>query len=254
AMQTAPEPKLAIEVLKLTALKLQNASSKFELSLDVEAEKDEIRVSLEYSRDLFAPATIERMLEHFQNLLAAIVADPAQHIAELPLLSHAEHHRLLIEWNDTRVEFPEDICLHQLFEAQVARTPNTIAAEFQGECLTYRELNSRANQLAYYLQEQGVGSEILVGICLERSLEMLVGILGVLNAGGAYVPLDPKSPRDRIAFMIEDAQLRLVLTQQSLAKDLPSCNAAVVCIDDRLQSLARLSEENPNVPVAASHL
>ena len=253
AMQT-PEPKLAVEGLKLAPLKLQNASSKFDLSLEVEAEKNELRVSLEYNRDLFARATIERMLEHFQNLLAAIVADPAQHIAELPLLSDTERHRLLIEWNDTRVGFPEDICLHQLFEAQVVRTPDAIVAEFQGERLTYRDLNNRANQLAHYLQEQGVGPESLVGICVRRSLEMLVGILGVLKAGGAYVPLDPKYPSDRIAFMIEDAELRLVLTQRNLAKDIPSGHATVVCIDDQLQSIAKQSEENPNFPVAATNL
>jgi len=254
AMQSEPEPTLVVEGLKLTPLKLQNASSKFDLSLDVEAEKDELRVALEYKKDLFAPETIERMLEHFQNLLAAMVADPAQHIAELPLLSDAERHRLLIEWNDTRVDFPADICLHQLFEAQVARTPNAIAAEFQGEGLTYGELNRRANQLAHYLQEQGVGPEILVGICVERSLEMLVGILGVLKAGGAYVPLDPKYPRGRIAFMIEDAELRLVLTQRSLAKDIPSSHATVVCIDDRLQSIAKQSDENLKSPVEATNL
>ena len=254
AMQNAPEPNLSVAGLKLTPLKLQNASSKFDLSLDVEAEKDELRVSLEYNRNLFAPATIERMLEHFQNLLAAIVAEPAQHIAELPLLSDLERHRLLIEWNDTRVEFPGDTCLHQLFEAQVAKTPDAIAAEFQGERLTYRELNNRANRLAHYLQEQGVGPEILVGICVERSLEMLVGILGVLKAGGAYVPLDPKYPSDRIAFMIEDAELRLVLTQRHLVKDIPRGHAAVFCIDDQLQSIANQNEENANFPVAATNL
>jgi amino acid adenylation domain-containing protein len=254
AMQSAPEPKLAVEGLKLTPLKLPSATSKFDLSLEVEAAIDELRVSLEYNRGLFAPETIERMLEHFQNLLATVVADPAQHIAELPLLSDAEHHRLLIEWNDTRVEFPEAICLHQLFEAQAARTPDALAAEFQGERLTYRELNSRANRLAHYLQKRGVGPEVLVGICVERSLEMLVGILGVLKAGGAYVPLDPNYPRDRIGFMIDDALLGLVLTQQRLAKDIPSGQARPIFIDQDWERIAKESEENSEVPVAAPNL
>src|SRR5205823_13153937 len=138
----------------------------------------------------------------------------------------------------------EAIYLHRSFRVRVDANPDAIPAEFQGERLTYRELNSRANRLAHYLQAQGVGPEILVGICVERSLEMLVGILGVLKAGGAYVPLDPKYPRGRIAFMIEDAELRLVLTQRSLAKDIPSSHATVVCIDDRLQSIAKQSDEN----------
>src|SRR5438874_10904489 len=134
---------MSVEELQLTPLKLQNQSSKFDLSQDVDAEKDELTVSQEYTRNLFAPATIERMLEHFQNLLAAIVAEPAQHIGELPLLSDPERHRLLIEWNDTRVEFPGDTCLHQLFESQVAKTPDAIAAAVQGERLTNRELTNR---------------------------------------------------------------------------------------------------------------
>src|SRR5258708_23703598 len=164
---------------------------------------------------------MQRMLEHFQCLLTAIVAHPDEKLANLSLLSEAEREKLLVEWNDTAAQFSNGTCVHELFEAQVARTPDAVAAEFQGKQLTYRELNARANQLAHYLGKQGVGPEVLVGVCVERSFEMLVSILAVLKAGAAYVPLDPTYPSERIAFMIEDAGLSLLLTQARVATRLP---------------------------------
>jgi amino acid adenylation domain-containing protein len=186
---------------------------------------------LEYNADLFDAITITRLVGHLQTLLEGIVADPDQRVAKLPLLAEAELQQLLVEWNDTTTDYPQDKCIHQLFEAQVERTPDKVAVVFEGERLTYRELNRRANRLVHYLQQLGVGPEVLVGICMERSLELVVGLLGVLKAGGAYVPLDPTYPNERLAFMAQDAQLSVLLTQQCLLDDLPTFQAQILCLD-----------------------
>ena len=176
------------------------------------------------------------MIGHFQTLLESIVADPGTAISRLALLTDSERDQLLVEWNDTKRDYPEDKCIHQLFEEQVERTPEAIAVVFEDRRLTYRELNARANRLAYDLRNLGVGPETLVGICLERSLEMVVGILGVLKAGGAYVPLDPLYPKDRLAFMLEDSEIQVVLTQERVMSCLPPHQAQVVYLDGLDQS------------------
>jgi amino acid adenylation domain-containing protein len=254
AFQNTPEPDTSVSELKLTPLKLKTATAKFDLTLEVQEQTEGLLVTFEYSPDLFAPETIERLLAHFQTLLRLVVADPLQRITDLTLLSQTERERQLVGWNETSADFPLDTCVHRLFEAQVVRTPEAIAAEFQGEQLTYRDLNSRANQLAHYLQKQGVGPEVLVGICVERRLEMLVSMLGVLKAGGGYVPLDPKYPRERIAFMIEDTGLSLVLTDQSLSTDLPAGKARLLCIDQTEVKFSQESIENPATEVAPENL
>jgi amino acid adenylation domain-containing protein len=254
AFQNTPEANLALSELKLTPLKSKSATAKFDLTLEVEEQTEGLLVTFEYSTDLFAPETIERLLAHFQNLLTGVVADPTQRVADLTLLSQTERDQQLVGWNETGADFPLDTCVHRLFEAQVVRTPEAIAAEFQGEQLTYRELNRRANQLAHYLQKQGVGPEVLVGICVERRLEMLVSMLGVLKAGGGYVPLDPKYPRERTAFMIEDAGLSLVLTHQRLSADIPAGNARLLCIEQAEVTFAQESIENPTSEVAPKNL
>ena len=167
-----------------------------------------------YNADLFDAATIERMVGHFQVLLEGIVANPEQPISGLPLLTEAEKHQLLVEWNDTKTDYFNDQCIHQLFETQAEKTPDAIALVCEDQNLTYRELNSRANQVAHYLQVLGVGPEAPVGICLERSIEMIVGLLAILKAGGAYVPLDPAYPKERLKFILDDSQARIVLTRQ----------------------------------------
>lgn len=254
ALQNTPGPDLNLPGMSVTHLELASAASKFDLSLDIEEKTDGLFVSLEYSTELFAPGTIERMLGHFQNLLAAVVSDPQQRVGELRLLNESERRELLVDRNDTRADFPLDVCVHQLFEARVARSPEAIAVEFQGERMTYRELNSRANQLANYLRQSGVGPEMLVGVCFERSVEMLVAIIGVLKAGGGYLPLDPKYPRERIAFMIEDAAVSVVLTQQQLIAQLPDDRALLVPIDAKWEEIATENAENLNVPVQAGNL
>jgi len=168
------------------------------------------------------------MVGHWQSLLESIAENPEQYLAELPLLIVSELQQLLVEWNTTQTVYPRDLCIHQLFEAQVERTPDDVAVIYEDTQLTYRELNSKANQLAHYLRQLGVGSEVLVGLCMERSLEMIVGLLGILKAGGSYVPLDPTFPAERIAFMLEDAQVPVLVTQQHLITQLPNHGAKVV--------------------------
>ena len=185
----------------------------------------------EYNTDLFDAERIERMVGHFQTLLEGIVAEPGKCICDLPILDEAERRQLLVSWNDTVVEYPRDKCIHELFEKQVERTPDAAAVIFGKQRLTYRELNTRANQLAHYLQTLGVGSDVLVGICVERGLEMLIGLLGILKAGGAYVPLDPDYPEQRIRYMLESAKISVLLTQKELKSNLPVSNINVICLD-----------------------
>ena len=199
---------------------------------------------VEYNVDLFDEATISRMVRHLEVLLGGVVANPDERISHLGLLTEAEREQLLEEWNETTVEFPDGMCIHEMIEAQVDRTPKAIAATFEGERLTYGELNRRANQLGHYLQKEGVGPEVLVGICVERSLEMVVGILGVLKAGGAYVPLDPTYPKERIAFMLEDSQVSVLLTQERLEGELPRHGGKVIRLDGDWEVIAQESEGN----------
>ena len=217
-LQNAPRPLPQVSGLSFERMEIETRTSQFDLALFLRERDGKLIGFLEYNTDLFDRSTIERMVGHFQTLLEGIVADPDQSISTLPLLTEEEKHQLLVEWNDTAADYPKDSCIHELFEAQVERTPEAIAVQFEGKQLTYRELNSRANQLAHYLQGLGVGPEKLVGICVERSLEMVVGLLGILKAGGAYVPLDPAYPRERLAFMLEDSQFSVLLTQQSISR------------------------------------
>ncbi|MDX6577743.1 MAG: hypothetical protein QOE96_3696 [Blastocatellia bacterium] len=254
ALQNSPIPDIAVDGLTFTPMKLPDAKAKFDLTLEAEEELHGIRLCFEYDAALFAPETIRRMLGHLQNLLDAIVTDPARGVRDLPLLADSERHQLLNEWSGERMAFPDQSCIHTLFEAQVEKAPDAIASEFQGEQVTYRELNSRANQLAHFLRDNGVGPDVLVGICVHRSLDMLVGMLGVLKAGGAYVPLDPAYPAERLAFMIEDAGLSLVLTQGRLAGDIPVGRDRLFCLDRDWQTIARQSEANPSLNVSSTNL
>ena len=190
-----------------------------------------LAIAISYDCRRFDRATITRMLGHFQTLLQGMATAPEVPLKELPLLTEAEKHQLLVEWNKSGVKYPQDQCIHQLFEAQVEKTPDAVAVSFEGEQLTYRELNHRANQLAHYLQKLGVGPEVLVGICVERSLEMVVALLGILKAGGAYVPLDPAYPQERLALILSDSQTSILLTQQKLLEKLPAHQARVLCLD-----------------------
>ncbi|MGH7824891.1 MAG: amino acid adenylation domain-containing protein, partial [Candidatus Binatia bacterium] len=223
--------------LTVTPLTVDSEAAKFDLTLSMLEEADSLRGSIQYKTDLFDGSTISRMVDHFQTLLTSLVEKPDQRLSDLPVLTAAERTQLLVEWNDTKRNYPQDKCIHEMFEAQVERTPDAVAVVFPStslstpsgsgreQKLTYRELNRRANQLAHHLRKLGVGPEVLVGICMERSLDMIVGLLGILKAGGAYVPLEPTYPKARLAFMIEDTQAPVLLTQSKLIEQLPERTA-----------------------------
>ena len=203
-LQNAPLPALEFSGLTLNPLDIDNGTAKFDLTLMMMETEQGLKGVYEYNSDLFDETTIQRMAGRFQTLLNGIIANPSLRVSELPLLTEAERHQLLVEMNETRVEYHKDFCIHQLFETQVEQKPESFAVAFNDQQVTYDELNRRANQLAHYLQNIGVGPEVLVGICVERSHEMVIGILGILKAGGAYVPLDPAYPKERLAFILKD--------------------------------------------------
>ncbi|MFN6478153.1 non-ribosomal peptide synthetase [Nostoc sp. DedQUE07] len=244
ALQNAPMSELELSGLTISSLPAQSTTTKFDLSLSMYNSGAGLVGVWEYSTDLFDASTIERMTGHFVNLLEGIVANSKERISQLPMLTQVEQQQLLVEWNDTQVDYPFDKCIHQLFEEQVERTPNAVAVIFDNQQLTYQQLNCRANQLAHYLQSLGVTADTLVGICVERSLEMVVGLLGILKAGGAYVPLDPDYPQERLSFMLEDAQVKVLLTQQQLVEKLPQHQAQVVCLDTEWEFISQSSQDN----------
>ncbi len=215
-LQNEPLRPLELAGLKLTPVPAHSGTAKFELTLSLEEMEDGLAGYIEFNSDLFDKETIVRMLGHYQTLLEAVVADADQCLSALPLLTKHERKQILLVWNDTQADFDEDSCVHQVFERQVARNPDAIAAVFEDEHLTYRELNESANEVARELQVLGAGPDVRVGICVERSLEMMIGLLGILKSGGCYVPLDPKYPKERLAFMLEDAQVPVLLTQEKL--------------------------------------
>jgi non-ribosomal peptide synthetase component F len=174
----------------------------------------------------------------------SIGAGPERHRSELPLLTAAERQQLLVDWNATQTDYPTDRCIHELFAEQAARTPEAIAVVCGDAQLTYRELNDRATHLAHHLQRRGVGPESLVGLCVDRSPDMVVGLLGILTAGGAYVPLDPAYPAERLAFMLADAQVAVLLTQERLRERLPHWAAPLVCLDSEWEVSAQQPVED----------
>ncbi|RKH14651.1 amino acid adenylation domain-containing protein [Corallococcus sp. CA053C] len=239
-LQNAPMPALEAPGVVMEAKPVDTGTTKYDLSLLLVDLPQGLRVIAEYSTDLFEPATAERLLGHYQTLLEGIVAQPDLSISSLPLLPEGERHRVLKAWNDTAVTHPAEATLTSLIEAQVARTPDAVALEFEGTRLTYRELDARANQLAHALRKHGVGPEVRVGLCVERSLEMVVGLLGTLKAGGAYVPLDPGYPQERLGWMLEDARPPVLLVQERLLSRLPpSPGTQVVSLDTGWAEIAR---------------
>ena len=214
----------------------------------------EMRVEITYDDTRFDKETIQRLLGHLKTLIVEITTNPQQNISQVSMLTEAERHQLLVEWNNTTVDYPKDKCIHQLFETQVEKTPDAVAVVFKDRHLTYQQLNQRANQLAHHLQSLEVGPDILVGICLKRSVEMVVGLLGILKAGGAYVPLDPHYPPERLSYMLADAGVKVLLTQQSLLESLPSHTARVVCLDTDEKTIEQHSQENLEVGVHSDNL
>ncbi len=243
-LQNAPTSELELTGLTASLLPIKGTTSRFDLTLSMENTATGLVGWWEYNTDLFDASTIERMTGHFVTLLEGIIANAQQQISQFPLLTEVEQQQLLVEWNDTGVDYPLHKCIHQLFEEQVDRTPNAVAVEFQNQQLTYKQLNYRANQLAHYLHSLGVKPDVLVGMCVERSLEMVIGLLGILKAGGAYVPLDPEYPTERLSFILEDAQVTVLLTQQRLIDRLPQHHAKLVCLDTDAELISQCSPNN----------
>ncbi|MCB0168065.1 MAG: amino acid adenylation domain-containing protein, partial [Anaerolineae bacterium] len=256
--QNAPRPPLEISGLTLTDLDLNIPIAMFDMTLMMWEDEGRLVGDWEYNTDLFEAATIERMADHFQTMLTNIVANPMQSIARIPLLTEPEHRQLLVGWNDTRIDYAANPCLHQLFERQAAQTPDAVAVVYEDQQLTYQTLNQRANQLAHYLQSLGVGPDTIVGLCLEPSPDMVVAVLGILKAGGAYLPLDPAYPQARIAFMLADAQASLLIHQASMDNDPQPAfdNGPLTTLDlNRLsQRLSREATHNPINRTTSDHL
>ncbi|RDV11083.1 amino acid adenylation domain-containing protein, partial [Pontibacter diazotrophicus] len=247
-------PEIKLGELSLAPEVFENTSTKFDLTLSAKSTTDGIQMSLEYCTDLFSEETVVRMMEHYQRLLSQLVSNPEAGIDEFALLGEQEVQQLTNEFNATAVAFPQDKTLLDLFEHQVARTPDAVAVVFEGEELTYTALNSRSNQLAYYLQRRGVGQETLVPVCIERSLEMIIGLWGILKAGGAYVPIDPNYPQDRIRFMLEDTQAALVISSGACAGALAGEDVELVLLDRNWEQIAKEPAEKPATELQPSNL
>jgi amino acid adenylation domain-containing protein len=254
SLQNTPIEALELPGLKLSLFEFDSKTAKFDLEFHLWQDLETLKGQVVYSTDLFDQSTIARMVGHFQTLLESIVVNSKQRLSDLPLLTEGERQQLLIDWNNTKKTYPHNKCFHQLFEAQVEQTPNAIALVFGDQQLSYKELNIRSNKLAHYLQKIDVEAESLVGICVERSLEMIIGLLGILKAGGAYLPLDPSLPQERLNFMLEDAQVSVVLTQEKLLKHFEEFSKPIICIDKDWAAITQYSQENPTNCVTFENL
>ena len=261
ALENVLIDNLELSQLGLELLDLDTGMTKFDLAALVWENGDKLVGAFEYNTDLFAATTIEHMIKHWQQLLESIAAAPEQRLSQLPWLTEAEQRQLLSEWNDTSQLYAREECAHQMFETLVEQRPETIAVTFAGAQLsdsalavTYSELNRRANQLAHSLRKIGVGPETLVGVCMERSLEMIIAVLGVLKAGGAFVPLDPTYPQARLAFMLADSQLSVLVTHKRLAEALSGHTTQIVRLDDDWEVLAQEQSENLTSGVMMNNL
>lgn len=264
ALQNAPMSVLELPGLTLTPLPFETETTRFDLEFHLWepntqnglwADSSEgISGFVIYSTDLFDDATITRMLGHFQILLEGIVTNPEQKIAQLPLLSASEINKLLVEWNNTQANYPQNKCIHQLFESITEQNSDTIALTCGNEKLSYNELNIRSNQLAHYLKKLGVKAEVLVGLFVERSFDIVIGMLGILKAGGAYLPLDPSYPSERLNFMLEDAQVSVLLTHERWLERLKNYNSKIICLDRDWEIIFQEIEDNPPSEVTVSNL
>jgi amino acid adenylation domain-containing protein len=245
---------IALSGLTFTPVKVETETSKFDLTLTITERTDDLVATFKYNSDLFDAATIQRMAIHFVTLLEAIVRDPTQPVDLLPVLTDNEREQLLVTWNDSARIYSNSGCVHELFETQAERAPDDVAIWFDGESISYGDLNRRANQLAHYLRNLGVGADDFVAIFLNRSVELIVALLGTLKAGAAYVPLDPKCPADRLAFLLDDFAPLAILTEESLNERLPIRAARVICLDSQLDAISQESTGNPVIHLTPNHL
>ncbi|MEP6703461.1 MAG: amino acid adenylation domain-containing protein, partial [Acidobacteriota bacterium] len=235
----------SVSGLKLEEFEFDTGISQFELALELLERDEEIDARLEYNADLFSAETAMRMLEHLEVLLEGIVTAPDRDVWDLPLLTEPERRQLLVNWTNTKATYPQEHCFHELFDMQAARTPQSTAVAYGERLLTYDEVNRQANQLGHYLRKRGVGPDVVVGIYMHRSIEMVVGLLGILKAGGAYLPLDLSYPVERLSFMIEDAGASIVLTQERVSSTLPDHSAEFICLDREWSTISKENETQP---------
>jgi amino acid adenylation domain-containing protein/thioester reductase-like protein len=245
-LQNAPRSELSLPGLSVYQKEIANEAAKFDLQLVLQEHADEIAGTLGYATDLFDAATIERWVCGFVEILQRMVRNEHGAVHDLFALSSGERERIIEHFNRTDVAYPHDHLLHELFEARAVQAPHAPAVTFADETLTYQQLNQRANRLAHYLRAQGVGPDVIVGLCLERSIELIVGLLGVLKAGGAYMPLDPHYPIERLLFMLEDAQPRLLLTQERLKAKLPVGDMRMLALDSDWSTVCGHEDHNPD--------
>jgi len=216
----------------------------FEWAVNASETKEKLVLECQYNTNLFDAATIQSRMAEFEELLKAVVANPECPLQNLLILTAAERQKILVDWNNTQTNYPKDACIHELFEVQAEQTPDAVALVFGEQKLTYQQLNCRANQLAHYLQTLGAGPEVLIGVCFDRSIDAIVSLLAVLKAGSAYLPLDPAYPKERLEFMLSDAALSVLLTQQHLTEKLPDTEAKIVCLEQVREEINAQSEDN----------
>jgi amino acid adenylation domain-containing protein len=262
-LQNTPLPQETLGDLQWKFLDVDNETAKFDISLTLTEKSSGIEGSLVFATDLYDSTTMERLIAHYKVLLEGIAEDPGRRISSLPLLCPAERRQLLAEWNHTQSQYEKNCCIHELIEMQTMRTPDAIAAQFENEFLTFAQLDQQAARLARVLQSLGVGPEVLVGICVERSLQMLVALLAILKAGGAYIPLDPHYPKDRLDFVLQDSKATVLLTQNSLLDDFPQINSPdfnagngpkIICLDSDVLSATPENSQRLNSLVTPENL
>ncbi|QKQ73079.1 non-ribosomal peptide synthetase [Nostoc sp. TCL240-02] len=246
--------KLVAGDLSFSLEQYYSCIEQFKVKLTCTQREHSLSTEFYYDVNYFTADTIERITRQFQILLTSVTANPEEKISQLEILSFSDRQQLLVEFNQTHIDNPQYKCIHQLFEEQVQKTPNKIAVVFEDQQLTYAQLNRKANQLAHYLQQRGVKPEVLVGLCTERSLLMIIGLLGIIKAGGAYLPLDPTLPKEGFASRLQDLEIPLILTQQRLVDNLPTDVAQIVCLDTDWDIIADHKDENPISEITAQNL
>ncbi|MDZ8085081.1 MAG: amino acid adenylation domain-containing protein [Nostoc sp. DedQUE12b] len=244
-LQNTPTSGEEVSGLTLRALDFDSGTAQLDIFLSMSESEEGLTGCLEYNTDIFDSTTITQLISNFETLLENIVVNPEQHLSELSLLNASEQEQLLFKFNQTRANYPQDTSLHKLFEQQVELTPDSLALISESEELTYRQLNHRVNQLVHYLQKQGVKKDTLVALCLERSIDMVVGIIAILKTGGAYIPLDPSYPVERLNFMLSDSQASLLISNQEILEKLSLSSGKIVCLDIHKDEIAQESLENP---------
>ncbi|HFB67606.1 MAG TPA: amino acid adenylation domain-containing protein, partial [Calditrichae bacterium] len=253
-LQNAPVKAHALPGVQLEQIHVDMGTSTFDLTFSISQSVRGMSVSVEYNTDLFDASTIQRMLSHYHTLLQSVVENPDERIGLLNILPEEERRKVLIEWNATEEPRPENLCAHHLFEYRVLENPDAVAVAYLGQYLSYAELNQRANQLAHYLIRAGVRPEVKVGICMDKSLEMIVSVLGVMKAGGAYVPIDPAYPQERIAYMLEDSGVPILLTSAEVRSNLPPFEGHIIAVDAEWEEISGEPDNNPAVDMEPDNL